>query len=96
MWKEFALINSFTLECSFCGPSRGEFSQSHFTYAHLIEMGRNFCLTLIDYTGSVKIKELAMKELEVLHPKTDANQGTVSCHDHTTESLSEILNPTSS
>jgi len=29
MTKEFNLVNSFTLECSFCGPSVGLFKDTH-------------------------------------------------------------------
>jgi len=31
MWKEFQLINSFTLECSFQGANQGMFKDTHFT-----------------------------------------------------------------
>jgi len=30
MWKEFNLINSFTLECSFMGPNKGHSAGLHF------------------------------------------------------------------
>ena len=30
MWREFNLINSFTLEASFCGPSKGTHKGCHF------------------------------------------------------------------
>jgi len=49
MWKEFALINSFTLEVSFCGPTAGLYRDCHFTIPILKKMGKEFCLTLIDY-----------------------------------------------
>lgn len=50
MWKEFNLINSFTLECSFCGPTNGLYKDCHFTIALLKDLGKTFCLTLLDYT----------------------------------------------
>jgi hypothetical protein len=49
MWREFNLINSFTLECSFCGPTRGEYTGCHFNPTVLDIMGRVFCKTLADY-----------------------------------------------
>jgi hypothetical protein len=30
MWKDFQLINSFTLEVSYMGPSKGQFKDHHF------------------------------------------------------------------
>jgi hypothetical protein len=30
MWREFNLINSFTLESSFCGPAQGAYKGFHF------------------------------------------------------------------
>ena len=50
MWKEFNLINSFTLESSFCGPTNGLYRDCHFTISLLKELGRYFCITLKDYT----------------------------------------------
>ena len=39
IWKEFSLINSFTMETSFCGPTRGLYKDCHFTISMLIEIG---------------------------------------------------------
>ena len=36
MWREFGLINSFTLECSFCGPTGGVYMDCHFTPSILL------------------------------------------------------------
>jgi hypothetical protein len=37
-------------------------------------MGRNFCLTLIDFTTDEFRREIVMKELEQMHPKNiDSN-----------------------
>jgi hypothetical protein len=58
MWKEFNLINSFTLECSFCGPTSGLYKDCHFTISLLKELGKAFCTTMIDYASNeVKVKE---------------------------------------
>jgi cytosolic carboxypeptidase protein 2/3 len=49
MWREFNLINSFTLEASFCGPTRGPLKGCHFNPQALEECGRFFCKSLADY-----------------------------------------------
>lgn len=49
MWREFNLINSYTLECSFCGPTKGVYAGCHFNPEMLEIMGRGFCRTLADY-----------------------------------------------
>lgn len=48
MWKEFAIINSFTCECSFCGPSRGLYKDCHFNISMLLDIGKSFCQALLD------------------------------------------------
>ena len=48
MFKEFNIIYSYTLEASFCGPTRGTYDQCHFTTAILESIGKSFCLTLYD------------------------------------------------
>lgn len=68
MWKEFNLINSFTLEASFCGPTSGLYKDCHFTSSILKDLGKSFCSTLIDYASNeVKVKN-AISELEQLFP----------------------------
>lgn len=48
MYKEFQIIYSYTLESSFCGPTRGTFNHCHFTSSLLESIGRDFCRTLFD------------------------------------------------
>ena len=50
MWREFNLYNSFTLECSFCGPSKGIYNGCHFNTMVLDMVGTVFCKTIADYT----------------------------------------------
>ena len=52
MWREFNLINSFTLESSFMGPNKGTNAGLHFNATMLQQMGRNFCKTLVDYVDN--------------------------------------------
>lgn len=49
MWREFNLINSFTLEMSFMGPNRGVSAGLHFNMQMMRTVGRDFCETLVDY-----------------------------------------------
>lgn len=56
MCKSFNVVNSFTLETSFCGPSLGDFKDCHFTPNHFRvrqissqEIGESFCLSLNDF-----------------------------------------------
>jgi hypothetical protein len=49
MWKEFSLVNSFTLEASFLGPNKGTHANVHFNPTMLAVIGRSFCKTLYDY-----------------------------------------------
>jgi hypothetical protein len=75
MWREFSLINSFTLECSFCGPTSGIYKDCHFTIGMLKDLGRYFCTTLIDYASSEpKVRE-AITELEVMFPPPKNEEG---------------------
>ena len=52
MWKEFQLVNSFTLEASFLGPNKGVNAGLHFSPTMLQVMGRVFCKTLVDYVDN--------------------------------------------
>jgi len=78
MWKEFQLINSFTLESSFCGPTRGPHKDFHFTIQHLREMGKMFCVTLRDYASNEQKVREAIQELEQLFPPPKAEEGLSS------------------
>ena len=50
LWKEYNLINSFTLETSFCGPNKGTNKDTHFTIPILLDIGKKFCQTLVEYS----------------------------------------------
>lgn len=75
MWREFNLINSFTLETTFCGPTDGRYQDCHFTINILKECGRLFCKTLLDYASNEpKVRE-AIRELETMFPPQKAEEG---------------------
>ena len=68
MWKEFSLINSFTLETTFCGPTEGRLVDCHFTIQTLKDCGKEFCRTLLDYASNEpKVRE-SIRELETMFP----------------------------
>ena len=50
MWREFNLVNSFTCEASFCGPTKGPHAHCHFNTSLLEQVGASFCITLFDMT----------------------------------------------
>jgi hypothetical protein len=52
--SEYNVVNSFTLEASFFGPEKGLYQDCHFTPSQLYEVGKNFCLTLKDYSQMIK------------------------------------------
>lgn len=68
MWKEFNLINSFTLETTFCGPSDGPLADCHFTIGTLKECGRKFCQTFLEYASNERLVSETNRELEAMFP----------------------------
>lgn len=42
MHKEFRVTNSYTLECSFCGPTKGLHKDTHFSQKLLVDSGWQF------------------------------------------------------
>ena len=69
MWKEFSLVNSFTLECSFLGPNRGSHNGLHFNISDMLLLGRTFCKTLVDYVENQERVTRAYNELRVRFPQ---------------------------
>lgn len=46
MWREMGILNSYTMEATFCGSS---IKGLHFSIRDFEEMGYHFCDTLLDY-----------------------------------------------
>jgi cytosolic carboxypeptidase protein 2/3 len=69
LYKEFGIVNSFTMEASFCGANFGKHTDFHFNQEHFQQLGHDFCEALLDFCspdqGKVKI---VMEELEVMNP----------------------------
>lgn len=57
MWREFQLIHSYTCESSFCGPTRGVHTGHHFNTKILEDVGKSFCLTLVEIGDKEKYKK---------------------------------------
>ena len=68
MWREFNLINSYTLECSFCGPNKGIYNGCHFNTTILSVMGRVFCKTLVDYVDNEAKVKAAWQDIQIRYP----------------------------
>lgn len=65
IYKEFEIINSYTIESSFCGADFGKYRDFHFNPVHLQEIGRDFCDTLLDFCDPNQTKvKLITEELE--------------------------------
>jgi len=58
VFREFNIQNSYTLECSFCGPTEGSNKDCHFSISNLVEMGRIFGRTILEFS-SPKIQKLS-------------------------------------
>jgi len=66
VWKEFNINNSYTLECSFCGPTRGSKTGCHFQIDDLIGMGTDFAKTILDFSSG-KTQKLAQTQIETFY-----------------------------
>jgi len=47
--------NSYTLECSFWGPTNGKYQDWHFTPPIMKSMGREFCLNLLQFYENTQL-----------------------------------------
>ena len=68
MWREFSLVNSFTLEASFMGPNQGIYANLHFNQTMLVIMGRVFCKTLYDYVKNQERVNRIFADLRLRFP----------------------------
>ncbi|KAJ3050567.1 Cytosolic carboxypeptidase 2 [Rhizophlyctis rosea] len=62
IWRQFNLLNSFTMEASFCGSDQGPDGGFHYSIEDLEEMGRRFGETLYTYFAP-KEEEVAVPEV---------------------------------
>lgn len=65
LWRELSLINCYTLEISFCGPSMGRYEYFHFNIDMLKEAAHAFFYTVMDLIDPEQIKvKQSMEEIE--------------------------------
>ena len=81
-YKELGIINSFTLEASFCGSNFGKHADFHFNQEHLQQLGHDFCEALLDFCNpdQLKVKQI-MEELDLLVPFEEEIQDEVTGDD---------------
>lgn len=72
MRQKFDILNSYTLECSVCGPTDGKQEGMHFTIDSLKAMGKDFCLSLYDFSISDDKKNECVIELREMYPTVEA------------------------
>lgn len=64
VWREFQIQNSYTAEASFCGPSQGYYKGFHFSIKMLLDMGKEFCSTLAQYSDpDTKYYKIVLSEI---------------------------------
>lgn len=68
MWREFNLINSYTIEASFCGPNRGAHNNFHFNAINFENIGKYFCLTMLDMTQDRERVKNVLQDLQIRFP----------------------------
>eukprot|EP00747_Dinoflagellata_sp_TGD_P064225 gnl/TRDRNA2_/TRDRNA2_153809_c1_seq1.p1 gnl/TRDRNA2_/TRDRNA2_153809_c1~~gnl/TRDRNA2_/TRDRNA2_153809_c1_seq1.p1 ORF type:complete len:878 (-),score=143.06 gnl/TRDRNA2_/TRDRNA2_153809_c1_seq1:50-2368(-) len=74
VYREMDVINSFTLEASFCGADFGPLADQHFTRRHFEEMGYMVCDAILDFCDPDQSKVMfVLKELQTLFPDDGAS-----------------------
>jgi hypothetical protein len=68
MFKEFNILYSYTLESSFCGPTRGAYDHCHFNTAVLEKVGQDFCGTLYDLSVDLERVNRVHQDLQIRYP----------------------------
>jgi len=63
VFREFGITNSYTLECSFCGPTQGKLRDCHFTIKSLINMGELFAKTILEF-NNFKMHKIVQTQIE--------------------------------
>jgi hypothetical protein len=76
-WKECKVVNSYTLEASFCGPDQGPGKGLHFSTRDLEKMGESVCKSLHKYLqlrqDSQRLGE-TVRLIEILRDGIDKHQ----------------------
>eukprot|EP01012_Entosiphon_sulcatum_P003917 TRINITY_DN11417_c0_g1_i2.p1 TRINITY_DN11417_c0_g1~~TRINITY_DN11417_c0_g1_i2.p1 ORF type:complete len:939 (-),score=70.40 TRINITY_DN11417_c0_g1_i2:18-2834(-) len=80
MYQEYGVLQSYTLESSFCGPSYGPLLGYQFNSYHFLQMGRSICLALVELFNPERTQvQTVLAELEQLQFNDDnSSQGSNS------------------
>ena len=69
-YQELGVQNSYTLEATFAGSTVGELAGMHLDAHDLLEVGRSFCLSLLDYCDPSEAALSAIaNDIDVLYPQ---------------------------
>ena len=72
IYKEFGIVNTYTIESSFCGADIGKYRDYHFNTMHLQEIGRDFCDTILDFCDPNQNKVRSVtEELEAMRQEEE-------------------------
>ena len=66
--RELGIPTSYTLEASFCGPTRGNYERCHFNTVCLNRMGMDFCRTLYDLSVDLERVKRVHQDLQIRFP----------------------------
>lgn len=65
LFKELGIVNSYTVEASFCGPSVGNRAEFHFNQEDLQMFGHEFCEALLVLCSNPAVMKSIAEELDV-------------------------------
>jgi len=89
VWKEAKIVKSYTMEASFAGANHGAYAGKHFTAGILMNMGRDWCLSILQYEDQ-KQRAKIKRRLEEMYPKdTHVEEEGESDEDDSADSAEE-------
>lgn len=59
-WREMKLLNTFTIEATFCGSTRGKNGKFQFNHKHFEKVGEILADTILDYWDPDDAKRVAL------------------------------------
>jgi len=75
LFKELGILNSYTLEASFCGSDFGKYADCHFNTEHYQEIARHYCDALLDFCNPDQtVVKAVLSELEQLIPREEEEE----------------------
>ncbi|XP_055996439.1 uncharacterized protein LOC125682998 isoform X5 [Ostrea edulis] len=80
MWN-MGIMNSYTMEATFCGSTMGKKKGYHFSMADFEALGYHFCDTLLDYCDPDNTKERLKREIMVRLQKAASTSSATDIND---------------